>query len=124
MKRLLFLSLLLLSGVSFADRVDQLTIFDYKIPGAVSTSSVTITAPGVGLMNCLTDLTVISDSTYTVTVNDAGTDVFSVLMPASTGLAKDWRIENPFCVSPNSALGIVVDNGTYSINYQGVVIKK
>lgn len=127
MKRL-WAVLLLIGFASFvyADRLENIIRIEGKILPAVSSSGVTIASAGVGLRNCLTDVTAISNSTYTFRILDGatnGTTTFQLLLPANVGLAKDWRPETPFCGSPNSAMLITVDNGTYSINYQGVVAR-
>lgn len=96
---------------------------DDPIGPAVATSSVTVSATS-RKRTCLTHLTVVSNSTFTVTVTDgyAGTAIWAVgVLSANAGYTDDWPIEKPLCGTPGKQLGIAVDNGTHKINYDGYV---
>lgn len=121
MKKILFcLGLVGISVGAIYAAGRNFTIYS-DIGPAVSTSNVLIAAPGAGKYNCITDITVISASTYTFRMLNGATTAYSVLMPASGGLIKEWGVDNAFCVAVNTTTQITVDNGTFSINYQGFV---
>lgn len=121
-KALLSLFVVGLVGSVWADS-PAIPRIESRMTPATSSSNVTISAAGSNLRNCLTDATVISNSTYTFRVLDGTTTSYQLLMGASQGLAEDWSINNPFCGSPNSSMTLSIDSGTFRINYSGVVVR-
>lgn len=118
-KKVIFCLVLAISVTAFADfrEVGQ-------IDPAVSSSEVTISAAGSGKVNCLTNLTVVSDAAYVVRILDGGTTTYQLSLAANSGLAQDWNPKSPFCGSLNKSMTIKVSAGTYTINYSGVIGSK
>lgn len=86
---------------------------------ATATSTVTISAAGTGIKNCITDVDVISDSAYTFRVLSGATTIYALTLGANTGLVRAFDDPNALCSSNNAQLQIKVSAGTYQINYQG-----
>ena len=88
---------------------------------ATSTSQVTLAAPGQGRRWYLKDLTVLSDTSYVLTVQSpAGANKFRVTIPANMGYEKSWG-EKGLEGAENAAMVIDVSAGTFDINYRAVV---
>lgn len=122
MKKVVTISLLFVfAGLVYAE-INILERIRGEIKNASSSSEVTIQAQGAGLENCLSSLTVISNSTYTLRVLNGSTTDYSLLMGASAGISEEWPIDDMFCGDSNQTMKIKVDNGTYNINYQGKVV--
>ena len=121
MKKLFGVIILIFVGVVYSE-VRELRVESQMTP-ATSSSNVTISAPGANLRNCLTSVTAISNSTYTFRLLDGGTTRYALLLGADAGLVKDWNRPDLWCAGHNSTLELKVDNGTFSINYDGVVAR-
>ncbi len=121
MKRLFLSVAILVFGYTANSFAGRDYVIESDIGPAFSTNTVTLSAAGAGKRNCLTDLTFISNSTYTINVLVGQTTFFQLLMPANTGLVKDWDIQKPVCTANNEAMQIKIDNGAFKINYQGFV---
>ncbi len=124
MKKILVLVLAFVASQAWAVENSGVPSIESRMAAGTSTSAVTIAAPGTGLRNCVTDFTVVSASTYTFRMLDGNTTSYVVLMPAAGVLSKSFGIHNPWCVSSNNPLKLTVDNGSYTINYLGVIIRK
>ena len=90
---------------------------------ANSTSQVTIPAGSTGVKNCITDLDVISDSTYTVRMLNGGTTIYAMTIPPSVGLVRSWGKDGAVCGSNETSMTISMSAGTYQINYKGYTRK-
>ncbi len=83
-------------------------------------ATVTISAPGAGKRNYLTDLAAKSDAACTLAIaSPVGTTIFSVALAAGEGFEKVWARGLPG--AENAAMVITVSAGTYSINHSEVV---
>lgn len=91
-----------------------------NIGPATSASNVTISAGATGVRNCITDIDVVSNSTYTLRVLDGATTTYALLLPSGTVFARTWDLADPFCGTAATLLKISVDNGTFTINYRGI----
>jgi hypothetical protein len=121
MKRLsVFIFAFLCVGLIFAER-NVRERFSGKIGPATSGSAVTIAAQS-GNLNCLSGFDVISNSTYTFRVLRGNTTDYQLLLGASSGVMREFPVDDMFCTDPNQTMTLKVDNGTYNINYQGVVV--
>lgn len=97
-------------------------------PVALSYTSTTIAAPGAGLRNCLTSLTITSTNSYTPSILDGQAMVFNGMTSSSVTLTNlSWSFQDPFCASAGNALVIqstASANGTTTkYNYQGFVAR-
>lgn len=118
------LSLFVVCIITFAllyagsDKFDVIS----KIGPTFSSSNVTIAAPGTGRTNCLTSFSVIGSSTYTFRILDGGTTNFQVLMAAGAGYSDTLPRDDARCsTTTNVSTTLSVDNGAFTINYQGFV---
>lgn len=90
-----------------------------KIGPASSTSQVTLPSAGTGKRNCLTNLDVVSDTAFNLSVADGGTTIYQLALPAAGGIVRSWDFDDGLCGSAATAMTISVSAGTYRINYKG-----
>lgn len=84
-----------------------------------SSGTVTLAAPGQGVKNYISDLTVISDTDCTLAIAANGSNLFSVPLKANMGYEKAWR-RGCGTLADNQAITITVSAGTFVINYTAV----
>lgn len=131
MKKILFASLLI-SVFAYAglERLSRLgpalaSLSVWANSGAEAAQAVNLTAGSAGVRNCLSKLTVVSNSTATVRILNAGTTVYTADIAANTPLLERWDGDD-MCGSTASALHIKVSTGVrqgtlsvQSVNYTG-----
>lgn len=86
---------------------------------STSASNVVITAGSSNIKNCISDVDVISDSTYTFRMLDGGTTIYAMSIPPYTGLIRSWGRDGAVCGSNASSMTLSVSSGTFNINYKG-----
>lgn len=69
--------------------------------------------------NCLKNLDVTSNSSFTLRVLDDGTTVYAVDVSSGGGIIRAWDDNDLMCGSLNTAMRISVSSGSFRINYSG-----
>lgn len=87
---------------------------------ATSATNVTVASAGTGVKNCISDIDVVSASTYTFRMLNGSTTFYAMgPLAAGASLVRSWDIDTAPCGDAATAVQLKVDNGTFSINYNG-----
>ena len=92
--------------------------------GTVSSAfELTLSSGGANVRNCLTEMTILSDTAYTVTIYDGGDTalppIWEQAFSADAGITKDWGFFTALCGSKNTQMTIDVSAGTYRLTHKG-----
>ena len=92
-----------------------------QIQAAAEDASLTISAPGAGKYNCLTQLIIESSAAGDITITSTGATTFKAAIGAGGGLTLDWRDSSPWRGGENASVVVAVSAGSYTINARGFV---
>ena len=93
-----------------------------QIQSASEDASLTISAPGSGKYNCLTQLVVETSAAGDFTITSSGATTFKAAIGAGGGLTLDWRDSSPWRGGENASIVVAMGGGgNYTINARGFV---
>lgn len=93
-----------------------------QIQAASEDASLTVTAPGAGKYNCLTQLVVEGGSAGDITITSTGKTTFKAAIGAGGGLTLDWPENSPWIGGENASVVVAHSGGgSYTINARGFV---
>ena len=87
------------------------------------TATITLAAPGAGRYNCITSVTVESDTAGDLTISNLkGGYTFTAAVSAGGGFTKEWVEPNMLIGTENTAVAIAMSGGgNYNICVRGFV---